>query len=473
MLKAIRRRISPVHLTPIDAFFLADDHDDYPMTFASNLFFEGEFDRASFASALDEALDLHPLLQAVVRNAKQDSPCFVTATEVEPVVNWGGLHDDVDLESRESIDLRHETGLRIWIRQGEGRSQLTIQFHHACCDGTGAHRFIGDLLAAYGKRQTPPGERSPQTASYDPGLLRKRRAKLAGVFANGSLLANLRVAWRMSTEVFGRRVAPLNVNGKHNNSMSVGQCGRRTFPAIVTHKFTKEQHKDLRQSASKLGVTLNDLILAETFSTMRDWNVQHGSPPDQRLRIMMPSDIRDKDDYALSASNMTSYNFITRRMSECVDERSLLRGLWEETSRIKHNASGRNFVEAIMMASKCTPWLVPRVLARDVCLSTVTVSHMGDPTKRFLATFPRRNGKLVCGNLVLEDMVGVSPMRRKTRASISIVSMYRKLGINVRCDPNTMTLGDAHEFLQMLVRRMSDRLPSGEVPELDTAVVTA
>jgi NRPS condensation-like uncharacterized protein len=472
MLKAVPRRLSPVHLAPIDAFFLEDDRDDYPMTFASNLFFRGEFDRLAFEAALSEALDLHPLLHAIIRPAKQNKPCWVTATDLEPVIDWGGPNDDVDLERREAIDLHNETGLRIWVRQGAGRAHLVLQFHHACCDGTGAHRFMGDLLAAYGARRTAPGERSPEVATYDQTLLRQRRMKLADAYVDGSAVANATRAIGQGVHVFGRRISPLSTKGNQDPPTS-RQSQRRTYPALVWHKFNKHQHKQLREAAGKLGVTLNDLILAEMFCAMRDWNIEHGSSQKQRLRIMMPSDMRDKQDYMMPAANMTSYNFITRHMRDCRDEAALVHGIWEETGRIKREQRGRLFIDSIMV-SKHVPGLMPWLLSNNRCLSTAIVSHMGDPTRRFLATFPRENGKLVCGDVVLEDMIGVSPLRSRTRAAVSIVTLYRELAINVRCDPHSMALGDAHEFLDMLIDRLSARIVNPEpAAALDNELVTA
>jgi NRPS condensation-like uncharacterized protein len=472
MLKVVPRLMAPIHLAPIDEFFVEDDRSDYPMTFASNIFFRGEFDRVAFEAALMESLELHPLLHTIIKPAKQNKPCFVTATELEPVLDWGKTGQAVDLEEREAIDLTRETGLRTWVRQGDGRAQLVIQFHHACCDGTGAHRFIGDLLAAYGRRRTAPGERAPEVATYDETLLRQRRMKLADTYIYGSRVANAKRSLGHGVHVFGRRISPLSANGRSTEIPSQTPT-RRTYPALVSYKFDKSQHKELRAAASKLGVTLNDLILAEMFCAMRDWNIQHGSSQKQRLRIMMPSDLRGKEDYAMPAANMTSYNFITRHMKDCLDEKSLVRSIWEETGQIKREQRGRFFIDSIMVA-RLVPGLMPLLLSDRRCLCTATVSHMGDPTRRFLATFPRQGGKLLCGDVVLEDMVGVSPLRPQTRAAVSIVSLYRQLAINVRCDPHTMTLGDAQEFLDTLIRRLSARLDDRpQATALDNELVTA
>ena len=226
---------------------------------------------------------------------------------------------------------------------------------------------------------------------------------------------------------------------------------------MVSYKFNAEEHKQLRYAAGQLGVTLNDLLLAEMFHTMRDWNMQHGGTSRGRLRIMMPSDMRSQRDFAMPAANMTSYNFITRHMRDCDDPTALVRGIRDETVRIKGDHRGKIFIDSIMIA-KLVPGLIPFLLSGRRCLSTVTVSHMGDPTRRFLATFPRVGGKLVSGDVVLEDMVGVSPLRPQTRAAVSIVTLYRQLAINVRLDPHTMTLDDTRAFVDMYVERLASQL---------------
>lgn len=459
MLVTKPQKLLPIHLAPIDSFFIEDDRPEYPMTFASNLFFDGEFQRDAFEAALAEALALHPLLHALVRPAKQNKPCWVAADQLDPVLDWGAADQPVDLEQREAIDLKRETGLRVWVRQADGRAHLILQFHHACCDGTGAHRFMGDLLAAYGARTTPLGQRPPQVATYDRQLLKTRRNKLAEMYLERLVGANIKRALGQGVHVFGPRITPLRANRRANRSQGTAAVrpACRTYPPVVSYKFNAEEHKQLRHAAGQQGVTLNDLLLAEMFHTMREWNLLHGGSNRGRLRIMMPSDMRTQEDFAMPAANMTSYNFITRPVRDCDDPASLVRSIRDETVRIKGDQRGKIFIDSYMIAKR-VPGLMPFLLSGRRCLSTVTVSHMGDPTRRFLATFPRVGGKLVCGDVVLEDMVGVSPLRPQTRAAVSIVTLYRQLAINVRLDPHVMSVEDAQAFVGMYAERLAGQL---------------
>jgi hypothetical protein len=271
--------------------------------------------------------------------------------------------------------------------------------------------------------------------------------------------ANLKRALGQGVHVFGPRITPLRARRRAHRAEGTVAANPacRTYPAVVSYKFNAEEHKQLRHAAGQQGVTLNDLLLAEMFHTMREWNLLHGGSNRGRLRIMMPSDMRTQEDFAMPAANMTSYNFITRHLRDCDDPGTLVRSIRDETVRIKGDQRGKIFIDSIMMAKR-VPGLIPFLLSGRRCLSTVTVSHMGDPTRRFLATFPRVGGKLVCGDMVLEDMVGVSPLRPQTRAAISIVTLYRQLAINVRLDPHVMSVEDAQAFVGMYAERLAGQL---------------
>ena len=98
--------------------------------------------------------------------------------------------------------------------------------------------------------------------------------------------------------------------------------------------------------------------------------------------------------------------------------------------------------------------MLPFVLSRNVCLATVVLSNAGDPSRRFTAKFPRQSGRIVCGNLVLEAITGVPPLRVKTRAAFSISQYDRRLAVSLRCDPHYFRLEDTATLLDIYVRRL-------------------
>jgi len=198
------------------------------------------------------------------------------------------------------------------------------------------------------------------------------------------------------------------------------------------------------------------------FRTIVRWNGAHNlHRKNGWLRIMMPSDLREQQDYNMPATNMTAYTFVTRRQADCIDTGKLIKSVREETARIKHQQLGRNFMDTMEFASGGKS-IMKYILSRDRCIATTILSNVGDPSKRFTASFPRDKGRIVSGNLTLNDVSGVPPMRIRSHATLAIFSYLRKLTVSVRCDPYQFSKEDAAQFLNMyadgLKMHIADRL---------------
>ncbi len=433
--------VLPLHLTPIDAYFLTDDSPRYPMTSVIQLRFTGQMDAGAFASALQVASQRHPLTAAVVRPAKRNQPCWVRDESLQHFVDWGPLEQPVECPGQEWIDLTKEFGLRFWVRVGADQTWLTLQVHHACTDGTGVYRFLGDLLASYGQQMASVDQHKPELAAVDPCLLRQRRARFIGAFQNRERMAFIRQGTLDACKILGARVAPLAPPRDAEAQPS-------PFPGIVSHEFSREDHKQLRDASARYGVMLNDLLLAELFRAVFSWNDQQGANSRRWLRIMMPSDLREQQDYPMPATNMTAYTFLARRAADCQHFETLIRTIWEETSKIKHRQLGKRFMDTLELASYA-PAVRKFLLSRDRCRATVTLSNIGDPTRRFTATFARDAGRIISGNLALEDITGVPPLHNQMRATLAVFSCLRKLTLCLRCDPYRFALADSERFLQI------------------------
>lgn len=412
------------------------------MTSVIQLRFTGQMDAGAFASALHVASQRHPLTAAVVQPAKRNQPCWVRNDALQHWVDWGPWEQPIRCPAGEWLDLTREFGLRFWVRVGSGQTLLTLQVHHACTDGTGVYRFLGDLLAIYGQQMVSMDQDKPELAEIDPRLLRHRRARFIGAFQDRERLPFIRQGAVEVCKILGARVAPLAVPaGK-------AAAPQTPFPGIVVQEFTRQQHKQLRDAAARYGVMLNDLLLAELFRAIWRWNVQHGAGSSRWLRIMMPSDLREQQDYALPATNMTAYTFLSRRAADCERFDALIRGVWNETSKIKHRQLGSRFMDTLEFASYA-PAMRKFLLSRNRCTATAILSNIGDPTRRFTATLARDGGRIVSGNLILEEITGVPPLRNQTHATVAVFSYLRKLTLCLRCDPYRFSTADTKQFLEL------------------------
>jgi len=443
-----KRRLFPLHLSPIESLFSADDRPAYPMTFTVQFVFTGNVERPAFEAALPEALARHPLLRSRQKPAKRGLVCWVSAGITMPVVDWGSESDPLYLPDGEPIDLAKEVGLRIWVRQGDGRSVITCQFHHACCDGIGCYRFVGDLLALYGRLMGTADE-AYELSPLDAETLRQRKLRMTELAFRGQGRRWTLRCLQQCFEVFGRRIAQLSPPSQR----PVGEHTAE-FPGMTVFSFDRNTHDRIRVAAAQLGSTVNDLLIAALFETMHDWNARRRSWRRGRwLRIMMPTDMREIQDYSMPAANVVNYTFITRRARASYRARELLPGIRDETARITQERRGTAFGDAVAGAARYR-WLLPYLVSGERCLATAILSNVGDPTKRFIARLPRRAGRIVAGNLVLEDIIGVPPLRPKTNLTICVMTYLRRLTICMRCSPHFFRMDDTRELNRWFVERI-------------------
>ena len=431
-------RLFPLYLTPLETFFWYDDRPSHPMAFVIQMKLTGQVNRPALETALSAALERHPFLQATIKRAKRRSWCWVGSSTL-PRMDWGTENEPILCPQGERIDLRHEVGLRVWIRQGDSQAQVTLQFHHACCDGIGAYRFIADWFALYGQ-QTSAGADAPELQPVELSLLRDRRMRSTELaYRNRGKEVSLR-----AKEDLGQHFGWKNRAGKLAKPIASREhTDKFKFPEIYSYTFTRAEHDQLRSAALAVGANVNDVLIAELLRTTTLWNQKQGAAnPNQHVRIMVPTDLRNTDDYAMPATNIVGFVFVNRRAHECSDMDTLLPTISDESQRFQLHRTGARFNDTLVAATDFSKWSLPFLLSGETCTATAVLSNVGDPAKRFTAKFPRRAGRVVMGDLVLEDITGVPPMRPGTRVTFSIFSYLRQLTISARCDPRYFGLED-------------------------------
>jgi hypothetical protein len=428
---------------------LADDQPGYPMTYPMEYDFSGEIDRAAFEAALEEAVARNPLLRARVEHCGRLGPCFVDAGEARPLLDWAAEGRPIRFPHGEAIDLSREVGLRLWVRQGDGRATLTTQFHHCCCDGMGAGRFIGDLFVAYGMR-TAHGNQRPQ---FHPLEFHRLRTRGQFPFEPPEPVSLPRAMWATVCEAVKwatRHPSPLAAPPEAPPATS----DHAPFPRIAVHEFDEEQSGLLRRVASQCGATVNDLLLRDLFLTMKDWNAEFlPETPGEWLQINMPQNLREPSSGLMPAANKMGYVFLARRTREIDDPQVLLEGIHRETEAIKYWSLGLFFITGLSWTLK-VPGLCPWIARRNRCFATAVLSNLGNFGRRFAGVFPYDHGRLVLGNLRLESFRAAPPLRRHTHATLVALTYANRLNLNINTSPQGLASVIAPELLDRYVRRI-------------------
>jgi hypothetical protein len=145
----IRRLVVfPLPLTPFERYYLSDDSRRYPTTFPVELRFSGRLSREPFLLAIDQAVQRHPLLGAIVSYSGL-TPKWVSGPHEPAWVDWAETDAPITHPLGEFIDLTVERGLRVWVRANDESARVLFQIHHSCCDGLAATQFVDDVLVFY------------------------------------------------------------------------------------------------------------------------------------------------------------------------------------------------------------------------------------------------------------------------------------------------------------------------------------
>ena len=443
-------RLFPLHMTSFEHYMFVDDRPRYPMTFIVQMQFSGCLNREAFEAAILAAMQRHHLLGALVGPGKGGKDCWIKNPDPKPLIDWGGIDEEISFPTGEQINLREEIGLRVFVRHDDKHAMVTTQFHHAVCDGIGSYQYLGDLLYEYAilmgeTEMKPPAElpvkrlKERGRVSYDMNNFRKPDG-------------NLQSTWDEAL----RFLAMTNVSLKPDQKKTAEF--REAFPGICSHVFDKSEYKSLRLAAQSHGQIINDLLVEKLFQTLSQWESRSNVFQQRRhICVMMPMNLREATDNDISACNAVSQSFVRYKRSQLKDEANFRHLLGNKLLSLKHDRNRIRFMHMIAGGHYFYPGMLQASLNFKKSLATAILSNTGDPTKQFLTSFPKQNGLLKCGNLVLEELSGVPPMRPGTNATISIFTYRRVLKICMRCDPNQFSNSDTQKLLDLYVKNIRGR----------------
>lgn len=481
----------PLKLSGFERYMWQDGRETHPMVFYIRLGCTGEVDAAAFREAVRLAIERHPLLRARVAGQRFRAASWVASPEPMPYLDIDAESAPLTFPFGEAIDLTAENGLRIWVRQGEGRTTLCLQFHHACCDGYGANQFFEDVLCAYDwilKKGSGPCSRptsapegcvsepkngpdpgTPAWAPLDPARLAKRTRY--GLNWWRQLVRLFVDTWGMVLGLFWFFL-PKPAAAVSPEAPTFDDTDAKAVPRLLAYRFTGGELKKLLGAAKAARVTLNDLILRDVMWGLYQWNVAHD--PSLRkwmTRIMVPADLRAKEDVVIPAANIVGMFNIDRHLHWKMyrDPAKLLRTIKLEMRYMRFARFAITFARITQMIhvfGHVIPWLNRLMYGVERCLVTTVLSNSGRVFTQSPLTRP--DGKLGAGGLVIDTIEGAPPQRIYTGLAFSVFTYAGEFSVVMNYDRRRFTRRGAAELLDHLVRQIAT---SGdiEVRPLSTA----
>ncbi len=448
-LDAATRGIFPLRLTPFEHYMLLDGAPGAWMVFTVIIEAAGTVDRDALQDAAAFATGRNPLCLATVTTDFLGRNFWSLEHDHQPEIYWCDNSPPPAAWSRQP-DLTAEVGVRVLVEQQPDQATITVKFHHAVTDGVGSGQWIDDFLVRYATLTGPADSAPPQPIQLDvQRLLDRRRHRLP-------LKSRWAWLWHSFLELFKHFFQvprPLQMTRIPNADADY-------FSGIVTHRFTADETQQLRRIARDQDASLNACLLCDLFRAIVQWNAADEKSwfRDPWYRINMPLSMREGADLTSPAANFVGLTFLHRRRSTiAVDREHLLRSVEEECESIKRSRRGTLFLATLSMIH-AIPGLLYLSLSVPLCLCTAVLTNLGDPTRRMQTRFPRRDGLLVVGNLLITGAGGAPTLRRHTNAAISVNTYCDQLTFTLHMNTKLFTREDAERFLEIYVAEIRSSL---------------
>ncbi|MCA9119799.1 MAG: chromosome condensation protein [Planctomycetaceae bacterium] len=423
-------------LTVIEELMFHQDCAAYPYTCFIRLRFSGQLRREDFERAAAQAATRHPMLLAGIEPSARRLIWQMNRGQT-PSIEWRVAPVTDVFPTAGYLELE-QGGLRLIVIEGEGASELLVQFHHACCDGLGIFQFIHDLLVIYSQLQGVAIARALPT--YEPDKLRGRgtfgltwRKALAMTRKQSVGLLGVR-------QFLARSPTPLT---PHEREPS-GAPTPSTYPAACAEHFAAEVNAGLRKVAVQLGVTTNDLLARDLFVAMAEFRRRRKLSTDEWLRLMVPINMRNTADRRLPAANVVSSIFLDRRGTDIDDREALLASIHDEMQLIKDYELGYTFLLSLHV-NRLIPGGIRRAASGTRCNATAVFTNLGKLLSR--TGLPKDGDSLVCGDVQLEGIEILAPLTPYTSAAFAAGWLGNRLSLTLHHDPRAIPTGDARELL--------------------------
>ncbi len=326
-------------------------------------------------------------------------------------------------------------------------STLFIHFHHAVCDGVGIFQFLHEILLEYAAAHGPV-EQIPRL-DFDRWE-RLRRGPFALPIAQQLTFAARQFMNLWAVPGFMQRLPSALLSHPAEPHDGAPAASDASFTGAV--RLTSNETSALQQAARRLKVTVNDLLLCDLFLAIQEWRKsQESQRPKDWLRVAVPINLRTPDDHNVPASNILSMVFLDRSGLNFDDPGALLHGVSHEMKRHRKRHMSQLLRVALALGRRL-PGGLKKHLWANKCLVSSMLSNLG----RLFEYSPLQDGggRLVVGDVTLQSVDALSPLRPHMQAAFVAGSYAGRLWITYHFDSRAMSRIQAQELMSAFHRRI-------------------
>lgn len=463
---AVDARSCLLPLSEFEEYMLCDDRPTHPMVIVMLADVTGLLQQAEFRESVAALLRRQLLLRCRIQ-IHDGRPAWLPLTEIPDSVVWhcmGTANPALSVPTVRPLDIRSGQALRVTVWFSQTASRICLELHHACADGIAAVQLLNELFAEYAARTggavlAPPQSdaaacqaletRSPLQKSHPPENNSPTRSTPLHI-----LVAKLaRLLCRRPVRIADSQARQ---QLRSNAVTQVQPClsdhtADAQFPAISVQSVSESVLTKLRSIAAARAVGLNDLLLLQMFRHVTNWNTEAGLGSGRSwVRIAVPVSMRNPRNGQLPACNLVSYALVTHRMRDCREPLRLLQQIHEKTATMRSGKDGLIALKIFRLLRRF-PWGVRAFLSLWPCAGTLVLANVGHVIRRCRIELPLNRGRWTAGNITVERICGVPPVRPHTLAAFGVTEYAGQLHVSLRTDGTRLNAADTDIFLRQFI----------------------
>ena len=338
---------------------------------------------------------------------------------------------------------------------------VIVKVHHVLADGVASGNLLARAMRFTG---TAEDEREPAPVAMPPSrgelLLLAAREQLRQIWRLPGLIGQtVRGVWRLRAAAKGRDSQP-QLAGRFsppptfvNHTLSPGRRFASATLALA----------DIKQTSKRLGVKINDLVLAVSAGALRELLLRYDGRADRPLVASVPASL-DPNATRVTGNEVGAMNVSLPVQLDDPLERLRLTAM--STSRAKEDFDllGPSLIASWMgylppaVAPLMFRWLSARKAPSR--LQNLTISNVPGPRSR---------GHL--GGTMLREFYSVGPLLAGSGLNITVWSYVDQLNISVLSDD--LTMRDPHELTDAIVHAFIEIRTAAGLSSALTTVDTA
>ncbi len=423
----------PLPLTAFEEYLLLEDCPSFPFSMLTRMHFSGRIRRSALEAAIQVVLPRHPLLTARVGRSGRRGFHWESMQGAQPAIQWEEGPLPSNFPQVPYLDIRKEIGLRLQVITDGRESDLILQFHHVACDALAAAVFFNELLVAYAQSMGAQSEKMQLPDLNTEKLLHRGKSGLTGMKRFQTILRQIPGILALLC-ILNRKVHPII---PHRPISRIDPPQDR-HPCTIHHGFGLEETFALRSVARRSGVEVNELIMRDLLNAIGDFRREHlwNADDDDWQRLMTPVSLRSRSDRDVPATNMVSTILIDRRGRSLRNRDRLLKLIHKDMEMVKRFRLGYTFV-LLLKLFRYTPGGLSWIARSEGLLSSVFFANLGRLFAR--SPLPKSEGRLISGNLTLERIEIVSPLRPKNCVSVAASFYAGRLGLTLHYDSRVLS----------------------------------